>query len=135
MPWTLLAGIGRVESDHGRYGGSELGTDGLPRPAIVGIALNGVGPVAAIADTDNGRWDGDKVWDRAVGPMQFIPSTWQYAGRDGDGDGVENPNDLDDAALAAADYLCPSSGSVLPDRVDAGGRSSATTTPTTTSRW
>src|SRR3954469_6969673 len=106
LPWTLLAGIGRVESDHGRYGGSVLGNDGLPRPAIVGIALNGVGPVAAIHDTDNGRFDGDTVWDRAVGPMQFIPSTWRTAGRDGDGDGVRSPNDIDDAALAAAAYLC-----------------------------
>ncbi len=113
LPWTLLAGIGRVESDHGRYGGSVLGSDGVPRPAIRGIALNGVGPVAAIHDTDHGRFDGDKVWDRAVGPMQFIPSTWAYAGRDGDGDGTATPNDLDDAALAAADYLCPSSGSIL----------------------
>ncbi len=115
MPWTLLAGIGRVESDHGRYGGSALGSDGLPRPAIIGIPLNGVGPVAAIHDSDNGRWDGDKVWDRAVGPMQFIPTTWQGSGRDGDGDGVENPNDIDDAALATAYYLCPSAGSVLPE--------------------
>src|SRR3954447_26917212 len=106
IPWTLLAGIGRVESDHGRYGGSVLGGDGVPRPAIVGVALNGKGPVAAIRDTDNGRFDGDKVWDRAVGPMQFIPSTWRSAGRDGDHDGVANPNDIDDAALASAAYLC-----------------------------
>jgi membrane-bound lytic murein transglycosylase B len=106
LPWTLLAAIGRVESDHGRYGGSVLGSDGLPRPAIRGVALNGVGPVAAIADSDNGRFDGDKVWDRAVGPMQFIPTTWAGSGRDGDGDGVANPNDIDDAALAAAGYLC-----------------------------
>ena len=112
LPWTLLAGIGRVESDHGRYGGSVLGSDGVPRPAIIGIALDGQGPVAAIPDTDNGRFDGDKVWDRAVGPMQFIPSTWQHAGRDGDGNGVKNPNDIDDAALAAAGYLCSGSGSV-----------------------
>ena len=77
LPWTLLAGIGRVESDHGRYGGSVLGNDGVPRPAIVGVALNGKGPVAAIHDTDNGAFDGDTVWDRAVGPMQFIPSTWR----------------------------------------------------------
>ena len=28
LGWTLLAGIGRVESDHGRYGGSVLGNDG-----------------------------------------------------------------------------------------------------------
>ena len=115
IPWTLLAGIGRVESDHGRYGGSVLGVDGLPRPAIRGVALNGVGPVAAIADSDDGRWDDDDVWDRAVGPMQFIPTTWESAGRDGDDDGVANPNDIDDAALAAADYLCPSSGSILSD--------------------
>ena len=77
LPWTLLAGIGRVESDHGRYGGSVLGNDGVPRPAIVGVALNGKGPVAAIHDTDHGAFDGDTVWDRAVGPMQFIPSTWR----------------------------------------------------------
>ena len=124
LPWTLLAGIGRVESDHGRYGGSQLGTDGLPRPAIVGIALDGKGPVAAIRDTDDGEWDGDTVWDRAVGPMQFIPGTWASSGRDGDGDGIENPNDIDDAALAAAFYLCPSSGSIRSDAaMDAAIRS------------
>lgn len=112
LPWTLLAGIGRVESDHGRYGGSVLGVDGYPRPRIRGVALNGVGPVAAIRDSDNGKLDGDKIWDRAVGPMQFIPTTWAVAGRDGDGDGVSDPNDIDDAALAAAGYLCPASGSI-----------------------
>ena len=115
LPWTLLAGVGRVESDHGRYGGSVLGADGVSRPLIIGVALNGDGPGAAIRDTDSGRLDNDKVWDRAVGPMQFIPSTWAGAARDGDGDGVESPNDIDDAALAAAAYLCSGSGSVLGD--------------------
>ena len=113
LPWTLLAGVGRVESDHGRYGGSVLGANGVSRPLIIGVALDGVGPVAAIPDTDNGRLDKDKVWDRAVGPMQFIPSTWEGSARDGDGDGVSSPNDIDDAALAAAAYLCSGSGSVL----------------------
>ncbi|MEO5709740.1 MAG: hypothetical protein ABIQ59_07950 [Nocardioidaceae bacterium] len=113
LPWTLLAGIGRVESDHGRYGGSVLGDDGVPRPAIVGVALDGKGPVAAIEDTDHGAFDGDLVWDRAVGPMQFIPSTWLGgAGRDGDGDGTSSPNDIDDAALAAAAYLCNAGGNL-----------------------
>ena len=113
LPWTLLAAIGRVESDHGRYGGSVLATDGVSRPEIIGVALNGKGPVAAIHDTDRGRLDGDATWDRAVGPMQFIPSTWAWAGRDGDGDGRLDPHDLDDAALAAGDYLC--SGADLRD--------------------
>lgn len=115
LPWTLLAGIGRVESDHGRYGGSVLSTDGVSRPAIIGVALDGKGPVAAIRDSDDGKMDSDQVWDRAVGPMQFIPTTWAYAGRDGDGDGEKNPHDLDDAALAAAGYLCSGSGSLLDD--------------------
>lgn len=113
LPWTLLAGIGRVESDHGRYGGATLGADGLSRPRIIGVQLNGAGPVAAIRDTDDGRLDRDKVWDRAVGPMQFIPATWELAARDGDGDGRLSPHDLDDAAAAAATYLCSGSGSLL----------------------
>lgn len=113
LPWTLLAGIGRVESDHGRYGGSQLGRDGVPSPEIIGIALDGRGPVAAIADTDGGRLDGDRRWDRAVGPLQFIPGTWRDMGVDGDGDGVADPHDLDDAALSAARYLCVTSSSLL----------------------
>jgi membrane-bound lytic murein transglycosylase B len=113
LRWTLLAAIGRVESDHGRYGGARLGNDGVSRPRIIGIQLDGKGPVAAIRDTDGGRLDGDKVWDRAVGPMQFIPSTWEFAARDGDGDGRKSPHDLDDAAAAAATYLCSGSGSLL----------------------
>jgi len=106
LSWALLAGIGRVESDHGRYAGAVLGRDGVSDPEILGLPLNGVGPVSAIADTDGGSLDGDKVWDRAVGPMQFIPSTWAMVGVDGDGDNKRNPHDLDDAALAAAAYLC-----------------------------
>ncbi|HEX6249579.1 MAG TPA: lytic murein transglycosylase [Nocardioidaceae bacterium] len=110
LSWTLLAGIGRVESDHGRYGAAVLGDDGVSRPHIVGMALDGTGRVAEIRDSDDGRLDGDGVWDRAVGPMQFLPTTWSLAGVDGDGDGVRNPHDLDDAALAAGVYLCAGGG-------------------------
>ena len=84
-----------------------LGVDGRPEPPIRGPALDGNG-VAAIPDTDGGSWDGDTVWDRAVGPMQFIPDTWSRWGVDADGDGRADPNQIDDAALAAGRYLCAS---------------------------
>ncbi|MBV8161564.1 MAG: bifunctional lytic transglycosylase/C40 family peptidase [Acidimicrobiia bacterium] len=46
----------------------------------------------------------------AVGPMQFLPSTWAVYGRDGDGDGVADPNDPADAIFGAANYLCHNGG-------------------------
>ncbi|MPZ61252.1 MAG: hypothetical protein GEU93_08140 [Propionibacteriales bacterium] len=110
LDWTLLAAIGRVESDHGRFAGAVVDRTGVSHPHIIGVPLDGRGSVAAIRDTDGGHLDGDRAWDRAVGPMQFIPSTWDIAGVDGDSDGVRNPHDLDDAALASAVYLCASGG-------------------------
>jgi len=106
IPWELIAAIGRVESDHGRYGGNTLTQDGVSKPGIYGIELNGKNGTAAIADTDGGQLDKDPVFDRAVGPMQFIPSTWQVVKVDADGDDQRNPQDMDDAALATAVYLC-----------------------------
>ncbi|MBY5161470.1 lytic transglycosylase domain-containing protein [Nitriliruptoria bacterium AS10] len=106
LAWSVLAAIGKVESDHGRIGGSQPGPDGIIAPRIIGVALDGLGPVALIRDTDGGVLDGDVVYDRAVGPMQFIPSTWASMGVDGDGDGIANPHDADDAIPAAAGLLC-----------------------------
>ncbi len=106
LDWTLVAAIGRVESDHGRYGGNTLTGKGVSSPGIYGIPLDGSSGTAKITDTDAGELDDDPVFDRAVGPMQFIPSTWSVVGVDGDGDGVRNPQDIDDAALATAVYLC-----------------------------
>jgi len=106
LPWSVLAAIGRVESNHGRFAGRELLTNGLSSQPIIGLPLNGVGNVARIADSDNGVLDTDRAYDRAVGPMQFIPGTWALVAVDGDRDGRKNPHDIDDAALAAAVYLC-----------------------------
>lgn len=103
--WNTLAGIGAIESGHGSHAGAVLGADGYPDPPIRGIALDGT-ESAVIRDTDGGRWDGDTEWDRAVGPMQFIPETWERWGADANGDGAADPNQIDDAALAAARYLC-----------------------------
>jgi hypothetical protein len=105
--WTTLAGIGQIESGHASYGGAALLADGNTDRAIRGPALDG-DPFMAIPDSDGGAWDGDSEWDRAVGPVQFIPQTWARWGADGNNDGVTNPNQIDDAVLAAARYLCHS---------------------------
>ena len=106
IEWPLVAAIGRVESNHGRYGGNTLSAEGVSTPGIYGIPLNGGNGTQRITDTDAGQFDNDKQFDRAVGPMQFIPSTWSVVGVDGDGDGERDPQDIDDAALATAVYLC-----------------------------
>ncbi|MDX3576341.1 lytic transglycosylase domain-containing protein [Streptomyces sp. FL07-04A] len=103
LPWQLLAAIGKVESGQAR--GGNVTADGTTVSPILGPVLNGSG-FANIKDTDNGAYDGDSTFDRAVGPMQFIPSTWAWAGRDGNADGKKDPNNIYDAALAAGHYLC-----------------------------
>lgn len=105
-PWWLLAGIGKVESRHGTYQGASVGIDGRTDKKILGIPLDGRPGVAAIGDTDGGLLDGDPGVDRAVGPMQFIPSTWARWQGDGNGDGTNDPHNLYDAAAAAGRYLC-----------------------------
>lgn len=109
--WNTLAGIGYVETHHGTYSGELFSTrsidaDGYVLPAIIGPQLSGTGGFAEIRDTDGGRLDGDTEFDRAVGPMQFIPESWARFGRDANGDSVADPNQIDDAAISAANLLC-----------------------------
>ncbi|GGA75199.1 hypothetical protein GCM10011490_27460 [Pseudoclavibacter endophyticus] len=110
--WNTLAGIGWVESYHGTIHGSAIDADGVARPSIVGIPLDGTNGTMAIPDTDGGELDGDTEWDRAVGPMQFIPETWYLWGADATGDGHASPHSIDDAALTAAHYLCRLDGTL-----------------------
>ncbi|MGI8667803.1 MAG: lytic transglycosylase domain-containing protein [Jatrophihabitans sp.] len=105
LPWWLLAGIGHTESGHAESG--RLTADGTTRGLILGPRLNGgIAGDAVIHDTDHGAFDGDTSYDRAVGPMQFIPSNWLRWGADGNYDGKKNPSNTYDATLAAAHYLC-----------------------------
>jgi membrane-bound lytic murein transglycosylase B len=106
LSWATLAGIAAVESHHGTIGGRTLLADGRPSAPIIGIALNGANGTRAIAATDGGRLTGDRTWERAVGPFQFIPSAWAIWRTDAHGDGMTDPQNIDNAALAAARYLC-----------------------------
>lgn len=108
MLWEILAGIAMIESQHAA--GHTIADNGDITPRIIGPRLDGSGVgenYTAVPDTDGGRWDNDTHTDHAVGPFQFLPSTWEGgAARDGNGDGVKDPHNAYDAALAAAVYLC-----------------------------
>ncbi|MGK4584085.1 lytic transglycosylase domain-containing protein [Kitasatospora sp. HPMI-4] len=99
LKWQLLAGIGQVES--GQANGGQVDANGTTYTPILGPSLDGNNGFAAIPSSD-----GRSGWDRAIGPMQFIPSTWASWGTDGNGDGKADPNNIFDAALTAGRYLC-----------------------------
>ncbi|MEU2035596.1 lytic transglycosylase domain-containing protein [Nocardia amamiensis] len=105
MPWSLLAGIGRVESTHA-FGG-KADTDGNPLSPVYGPVLDGsLAGNQVIRDSDGGALDGLAGYDRAIGPMQFLPQTWKRYAADGNADGIADPQNLFDAALTAGRYLC-----------------------------
>ncbi|MCP2274936.1 Membrane-bound lytic murein transglycosylase B [Nocardia amikacinitolerans] len=105
MPWNLLAGIGRVESTHAFGGKADV--DGNPLSPVYGPVLDGsLAGNNVIHDSDDGALDGLGGYDRAVGPMQFLPETWKRYAADGNGDGIADPQNLYDAALTAGKYLC-----------------------------
>lgn len=107
-PWQLLAAVASVESHHCLIDGRTLGDDGLPSRPIYGVDLGGpsfTGEFEQIDDTDDGQLDDRPLWDRAVGCFQFLPGSWPEWACDGDGDGREDPQDVDDAACAAGRKL------------------------------
>ncbi|RMI35691.1 murein transglycosylase [Nocardia stercoris] len=108
--WTTLAGIASVESKHGTHAGSRIGPEGTVAPPIRGIPLDGSPGVQRIVDTEATAKSGTTVYVRAMGPFQFLPETWKRWGVDANGDGVADPDNIDDAALTAARYLCASGG-------------------------
>ncbi|WP_225725686.1 MULTISPECIES: lytic transglycosylase domain-containing protein [unclassified Nocardia] len=110
IAWTTLAGIARVETQHGSHGGSRIGPDGKVDPPIRGPLLDGSPGVAKVLDNEATAKAGHEVYARAMGPFQFIQETWQRWGVDANGDGVADPDNIDDAALTAARYLCASGG-------------------------
>ena len=107
VEWAIVAGIAQVESRHGQIDPDhQLAADGIVEPPIRGRALDGTRGTQTIADTDDGELDGDATWDRAMGPLQVIPTTWRELGRDGNDDGTADPDNLYDASLTAVAHLC-----------------------------
>jgi len=105
LAWTTLAGIGMVESHHGTYRGATIAPNGDVSPPIRGVRLDGTDGNLEIVDSESSM-DGDPSYARAMGPMQFIPETWRLYGVDANNDGAISPDNIDDAALSAAGYLC-----------------------------
>lgn len=107
VDWPVVAGIWKVESNHATYGGRTVNSFGQVTPPLYGVTLDGSHPgTTVIPDTDSGVLDGDPTWDRAVGPAQFLPGSWQAFGQDGNGDGSADPQNVFDAALATVAHLC-----------------------------
>ncbi len=107
VDWPIIAGIWKVESDHATLGDYTIQNDGIVTPPLFGTALDGsIAGTATIPDTDGGLLDGDPVWDRAVGPAQFLPGSWRTMGQDGNRDGIADPHNVFDAALATVAHLC-----------------------------
>ena len=102
VSWNLLAGIGRIESQHANGGATD--SRGTAVNPIYGPALDGTlpGNEVIVQTVQAGR----PMYARAIGPMQFLPGTWSRYASDGDGDGRADPQNVYDAALAAARYLC-----------------------------
>ncbi|WP_433199973.1 lytic murein transglycosylase [Nocardia sp. CA-107356] len=98
LSWSLLAGIGRIESLHA--GGGRTDAAGTTVTPIFGPALDGTLPNNQVIRAT----DGSAV--RAIGPMQFLPGTWSLYAADGNGDGIADPHNVFDASLAAGKYLC-----------------------------
>ncbi|MDN6490079.1 MAG: lytic murein transglycosylase [Yaniella sp.] len=115
LGWNTLAGVGSVETAHASIDESGLNAQGVAEPAIIGPVLDGSEGVMEVEDTDEGEYDDDKQWDRAVGPMQFLPETWETHAVDGNFDGEIDPQQIDDAVLTAGVYLCENAEDLTDD--------------------
>src|SRR5690606_16082599 len=105
--WNTLAGVGPADSAQGKLGGAGLDAGAASGQRRRGTTINGRSGTRAIKATqESPAVHGDEEWDRAVGPFQFLTSSWEQYGGDADGYGRADPHDIDDAALGAANHLC-----------------------------
>ena len=104
IAWTTLAGIGQVESHHGTYRGATLAPNGDVSPPIRGVRLDGTGDNLRIVGEEGSDADGGVA--RADGPDAVHSGDLALVrGRRQQRRHV-SPDNIDDAALTAAGYLC-----------------------------
>ena len=70
VPPALLAGLGRIMTNHGRSQSRHLSPAGISSSPLVGV----IG--APVADSDGGVIDNSTTADFRVGPLQILPSQW-----------------------------------------------------------
>ena len=120
LRWAVLAGIGKVESGHGTTGGASIQPGGETLPYILGPPLDGSGAGGNTTALPVGRWAGmwglSGPWQQALGPMQFLPDTFDAWAVDGNADGRVDPHNIGDAVATAAAYLCGSEHAVTDER-------------------
>lgn len=85
LPWHLLAAVGRLTSDHGDGGRTDV-----------------LGTLAAPKVAPDGR----------IGPMLLPPAVWQEYAADGNADGATDPQNVFDSTLAAGAWMCSVGGPV-----------------------
>jgi membrane-bound lytic murein transglycosylase B/lysophospholipase L1-like esterase len=128
---AYLAGFGAMESGHGTVAVStDTGTPDGPAPhaparwdpltgestpAVRGMLLDGGGAGGNVtphpndlSPADRHFYRQDEAHLRAVGPTQFLPATWETVRdvADGNADGVADPFNYYDGALATAVKAC-----------------------------
>ena len=107
ISWADMAALGRIESGQAQHGMTRLAANGDTYPPILGPPLDGSGGNAALPQPPNlPYYDGPGPWEQAVGPMQFIPTSWATSGLVGGSNSTPDPNNVFDAAMGAANYLC-----------------------------
>ncbi|RMI28494.1 hypothetical protein EBN03_29875 [Nocardia stercoris] len=120
LGWTTLAAIAATESNHARFGGATISANGQVSPPIRGVPLDGThGNATITAPAANGH----STYVRAEGPFQFLPDTWRRwglaaatpnpqltqvlsTGTRANGAANGSADNINDAALTAARYLC-----------------------------
>lgn len=102
LPWSILAAIGAIESNHGANR-VDL-TTGATTPEIRGPALDGRHPTVRIPDPSEAGG-----FARALGPMQFLRTTfdaWARLAPQRPAGSLPDPHNAFDAIFTAAAYLC-----------------------------